>query len=125
MREHIRALQAALKGLGFDPGPVDGISGPRTRAAALAFGQPRPVATPAPVPVAPVAAPEPPWMVEARRVLGRHETRDHGWLSKWLRSDGRTLGDPAKLPWCGDFVETCIRLGLPDEPFAGDLARNP
>ncbi len=32
---------------------------------------------------------------------------------------------PAKLPWCGDFVQTCIRLGLPDEPFPGDLGANP
>lgn len=58
MREHIRALQAALKELGFDPGPVDGLDGPRTRAAALAFGQRGAVAA-KPVPAAPVAAPRP------------------------------------------------------------------
>lgn len=124
MREHIRSLQAALRALGHDPGPVDGFDGPRTRAAALAFGQ-RGAVVAAPVPAPVVAAPEPPWLVEARRILGRHETRDNGWLSKWLRSDGRTLGDPAKLPWCGDFVETCIRLTLPDEPFPGALGENP
>jgi len=66
-----------------------------------------------------------PWMAEAKRVLGRHELRDNGWLRTWLRLDGKTLGDPAKLPWCGDFVETCIKLALPGEPFAGALGQNP
>ena len=66
-----------------------------------------------------------PWMVEAKRVLGRHETRDRSFLMKWLRSDGHTLGDPEKLPWCADFVETSIRLGLPMETFTGPLAQNP
>jgi len=66
-----------------------------------------------------------PWMAEAKRVLGRHELRDNGWLRTWLRLDGKILGDPAKLPWCGDFVETCIKLALPGEPFAGALGQNP
>lgn len=62
-----------------------------------------------------------PWMDEARRKMGLHERRDNNLLRRWLRSDGKTLGDPAKLPWCGDFVETCIALTLPDE----DLPTNP
>ena len=33
----IRAVQRALAGLGYDPGPVDGAIGPRTRAAVRAF----------------------------------------------------------------------------------------
>lgn len=66
-----------------------------------------------------------PWMVEAKRLLGRHKTRDESCLMRWLASDGRTLGDPEKLPWCADFVETCIRLALPTEPFRGLLAENP
>ena len=43
----------------------------------------------------------------------------------WLKRDGRSLGDPAKSPWCGDFVETCIRVGLPNEPLLGALGANP
>ena len=62
-----------------------------------------------------------PWLDEARRKKGLHEKRDNGLLRRWLRSDGKTLGDPAKLPWCGDFVETAIALTLPDE----DLPANP
>ena len=66
-----------------------------------------------------------PWMVEAKKVMGLHETRDHATLAKWLKSDGKTLGDPSKLPWCGDFVDTAIELALPDEPRPGKLGENP
>jgi len=66
-----------------------------------------------------------PWMVEAKKVLGLHETRDRAVLAKWLKSDGKTLGDPSKLPWCGDFVDTAIELALPDEPRPGKLGENP
>ena len=66
-----------------------------------------------------------PWMVEAKKVMGLHETRDRAALAKWLKSDGKTLGDPSKLPWCGDFVDTAIELALPDEPRPGKLGENP
>lgn len=66
-----------------------------------------------------------PWMTEINKVLNLHEVRDNKALSKWLRSDGRTLGDPAKLPWCGDAVETAVRRGLPDEELPGALNDNP
>lgn len=122
MIDHMRALQRALDGLGHPPGPADGVWGARTRAAveSLLAANGRRGGTAVHQPVT-----EPPWMAEAKRVLGRHEARDRDWLSRWLRSDGRTLGDPSKLPWCGDFVETCIRLGQPAEPFPGALGQNP
>ena len=66
-----------------------------------------------------------PWMIEAKKVMGLHETRDRAVLAKWLKSDGKTLGDPSKLPWCGDFVDTAIELALPDEPRPGKLGENP
>jgi uncharacterized protein (TIGR02594 family) len=66
-----------------------------------------------------------PWMVEAKKVMGLHEDRDRAVLAKWLKSDGKTLGDPSKLPWCGDFVDTAIELALPDEPRPGKLGENP
>ncbi len=49
--------------------------------------------------------------------MGLNEVRDNKTLSAFLKSDGETLGDPAKLPWCGDFVETCIAVSLPREPM--------
>lgn len=47
--------------------------------------------------------------------MGLHEVRDKTALSGWLKF-GKFLGDPSKLPWCGDAVETCIVKTLPDEP---------
>ena len=66
-----------------------------------------------------------PWMLEAKKVNGLHEVSDKAALSKWLKSEGRTLGDPTKLPWCGDFVDTAMSLGLPGEPRPGPLGQNP
>lgn len=66
-----------------------------------------------------------PWLAEMQTVLGLHETRDKARLQAWLRSDGKTLGDPTALPWCGDAVETAVKNALPDEPFPGALGANP
>ncbi|MFD2105891.1 peptidoglycan-binding protein [Tabrizicola soli] len=118
-REPIRDLQRALERLGHSPGPVDGLWGPRTARALksllAANGRAAILSTPEPLP----------WIAEAKTALGRHELRDRSWLMAWLKRDGRSLGDPAKNPWCGDFVETCIRVALPDEPLLGALGSNP
>lgn len=66
-----------------------------------------------------------PWITSIKSVFGLHEVRDKARLALWLRSDGKTLGDPAALPWCGDAVETAIKTALPQEPFVGALATNP
>lgn len=67
-----------------------------------------------------------PWMQVALRKKGLREDADNKALRQFLKSDGKTLGDPAKLPWCGDFGETCIALALPKEklPINPYLARN-
>ena len=59
---------------------------------------------------------EPPWVQELRQVQGLHEVRDRERLMEWLSSDGTTLGDPSRLPWCGDAVETAVKRCLPNEP---------
>lgn len=66
-----------------------------------------------------------PWMNEAAKYMGMHERRNFKALYAFLRSDGATLGDPRKLPWCGDFVDTCLRLLLPNEKRPGSLGVNP
>lgn len=66
-----------------------------------------------------------PWIIEGKTVWGLHEVRDNAKLRTWLRSDGKTLGDPAALPWCGDYVETAIKNSLPNEPFTGAVGKNP
>ncbi len=129
-------MQRRLTGLGLDPGPLDGAWGPRTRAALVRFqreGGLEPDGVPGPRSIAalrsdddaetPVAA-EPVWLQEGRRRLGLREADPR--LKAFLASDGRTLGDPARSPWCGDFVETCLRVALPGEAVPANpyLARN-
>lgn len=93
---------------------VDGDFGPKTLGASLGL-----------LNGAPAGPDDLPWMVEGRKVMGLHEVRDNARLRAWLKTDGKTLGDPAALPWCGDFVETCIKLALPGEPLPGVVGANP
>jgi len=118
-RDAVQLIQTGLNQLGHSPGAIDGLWGLRTARALksllAANGRPATVA-----PSGPLL-----WMTEAKIALGRHEARDRSWLMNWLKRDGRSLGDPSKNPWCGDFVETCIRVALPDEPLLGALGTNP
>lgn len=140
--------QRRLAELGFDPGPVDGVRGRRTIAAIKAFQASRGLRlvdglvgpeteaalfgeTPsgrkaiANLPAA-QSADATPWMDLAIRKKGLHEARDNRALWAWLKSGGGSVGDPAKIPWCGDFVETCIAVSLPEEPLPANpyWARN-
>jgi len=69
----------------------------------------------------------PPWLAEMTRRMGLHEVRNNYTLMEWLRS-GAFLGDPSKLPWCGDAIETCIVRTLnepvPNNPFWAQAWRN-
>jgi len=112
----IRAVQRRLISLGYDVGPwgADGVAGAVTRRAVAAFQADRGLAIQWPGTIGPKTlealfgvSTEPksvsltaPWYAEATRRLGLHETRNRIELSEWLRSDGTTLGDPSKLPWC-------------------------
>ena len=106
--EAIRLIQSGLDSLGHAPGAIDGQWGVRTARALksllAANGRAAALAPQGPLP----------WITEAKTALGRNEARDRTWLMDWLKRDGRSLGDPGKSPWCGDFVETCIRMGLPE-----------
>ena len=117
--EAIRLIQSGLDRLGHAPGSIDGQWGVRTARALkqLIAGNGRAASLAPPGPL--------PWITEAKTALGRNEARDRTWLMDWLKRDGRSIGDPSKTPWCGDFVETCIRMALPDEPLLGALGTNP
>jgi len=127
-------LQTRLVAHGYDVGPVGGAFGTKSRKALMDFQRDkhltvsgvadpetvyhlkmRPANETKPVPMAP-AERMPPWMAEMYRRKGLHEKRDNGSLTQWLRS-GRFLGNPAKLPWCGDAIETSFARTLPDEPL--------
>ena len=115
----IHVMQRGLDKLGHSPGAVDGQWGIRTahalRQLIAANGRPASVSPQRPLP----------WITEAKSALGHNEARHRSWLMDWLTRDGRSLGDPSKDPWCGDFVETCSRMGLPDEPLLCALGTNP
>lgn len=125
-----KEIQARLNEKGFGPLDVDGVIGPATDAAIIKFKKsvglaPRPYI--GPVTLAALFGNGDvshvdtnlvdvlPWDAELKKHLGMSEITNNKALREWLRSDGSTLGDPAKLPWCGDTIETSIRLGLPDE----------
>lgn len=131
--EFIEWVQTKLVAHGFNPGIIDGIWGRNTLNATVAFQKARNLPAEGVLNEATVSAlrvetdgsapgyeapnqdiyDKLPWMTLALRKKGLHEGRDNRDLRKWLKSDGKTLGDPAKQPWCGDFVETCIALTLP------------
>lgn len=126
----VKTVQERLRELGDYHGQIDGKAGPMTETATSQFkGRhgmwDRPY--PGPLTLAALFSPDaksaprhkgdgpPPWYALALEQRGLHERRDNAELSAWLRADGATLGDPAALPWCGDYVATAIGLALPDE----------
>lgn len=135
-------MQQRLIASGFNPGSPDGIFGRKTLGALQQFQKAHSIPvtgkadaatvlalrTDAPPTVgkAPDRTPEAefPWMGLALQKKGLRETDPD--LKQFLKSDGKTLGDPAKLPWCGDFVETCVAVTVPTEaiPVNPYLARN-
>lgn len=123
MNDNIRLIQTGLAGLGYlGPNQSDGLWGSKTAGAVKALldagGKPA-----RPLPAAPVNTL--PWVREMLSVLGLHESRDKARLEAWLKSDGHALGSVTDWPWCGDAVETAIKLALPTEPLVGALGANP
>ncbi len=135
-------LQVDLNFLGFDCGTPDGVRGRKTIAAVKAFQKSRrlePDGLVGPITQRAIAVAimrkdgnhketkfieklstqqsldTTPWMDQANRVRGMHERKDNKRLWDFLKSDGKSVGDPALHPWCGDFVQTCLALSMPDE----------
>lgn len=142
MSYSIAEIQAKLSGTGFNPGPIDGLLGRQTMLAIKAFQIQHPglvvdgIAGPKTLKIlfgltTEQAVKVPalnslPWLELAIQKKGLHEKTNNAALRKFLKSDGATLGDPSVLPWCGDFVETCIAITMPREflPANPYLARN-
>jgi len=131
----IKDMQTTLNGLGFPCGPADGIGGAKTAGGLQAFFDKAGLrflvaATATDIAITGPLAPQStavalPWMKLAETMLGLHERHDNAALRRFLSSNGKYLGDPAKLPWCGDFTESLFVKTLPNEPFPGDLGVNP
>ncbi len=128
-------LQKALKRAGFDPGPLDGISGPKTRAAIKAFQAARGlvvdgIAGPvtrgrlmAPEGTAAVIPASMPWLVRAHGLLGLKEApgkADNPAILGWAKAAGLPY-DHDEIPWCGLFVAHCLDAALP----MAELPANP
>jgi uncharacterized protein (TIGR02594 family) len=122
-----REVQSRLNSLGFGPLVVDGAFGKASMAAVKAFQHGAGLAEDGVVgsktyaalflkPQATVRLPSLPWIDGARAQIGLHEVRDNAFLKKFLSSDGATVGDPAKIAWCGDYVSTWLHLTLKSEP---------
>lgn len=119
-------IQKRLKELGFDPGPLDNIPGRKTAAALELFqkvyklrvtGLADSQTLKALFGEVKTTTGEPPWLVLARQKMNLHEVHHKKSLMDFLKLGKGTIGDPAKTPWCGDFVETCIAVALPKEPI--------
>lgn len=126
-------MQARLNRLGFGPLVEDGIKGPRTDAAIVAFKRSvglraRPFV--GPITWSALMAPSPahseiPWMAEAMLIKGLHEQRDYSALRRWFDKSVAWI-DPREIPWCGAFTATAMRrwkpgIDLPNNPLG---ARN-
>lgn len=125
---NMHAIQSALKVLGFDPGPVDGIRGPKTDAALVRFKRSVGLrARPWPGPLTQQAlkdqmalvrgeagdASDMPWMEAAAAVRGLHERRNKAALQNWFWKTVSWI-DPIEIPWCGGYVETCHKMAAPE-----------
>ncbi|MEN3146114.1 peptidoglycan-binding protein [Neorhizobium sp. IRAMC:178] len=130
MNATVQAVQRRLIAFGYDlgPGGADGDTGRFTASAVAKFQADRKLDIKYPGTIGPKtlkaleidnppSALVPPWVDLVKRKMGLHETRDKKELSEFLKSDGHALGDPAKLPWCGDLMETIIAVSLPKEPM--------
>lgn len=134
MRVDWRWVQARLHDLGFNPGPIDGIRGPRTDAAVVDFKRSvgfraRPYIGPLTLdalrPTPDAEQTSLPWFAEAVKMRGLHERRDVGRLRHWFSASVAWI-DPREIAWCGAFVATCYRkwdkdIRIPDNPLG---ARN-
>lgn len=126
-----KQIQAKLKTLGFYSGKIDGLRGPLTDQAIVAFkksvgfvarayyGPLTHEALMGQADKAPVQE-GPPWYLEALRMKGLHERADNSTLKTWFDKSVAWI-DPREIPWCGAFVATCQRKAIPNT----DLPVNP
>ncbi|AZB63875.1 TIGR02594 family protein [Cereibacter sphaeroides] len=109
MKDAVKQLQTGLLGLGFNPGLVDGIEGPKTLAAAQAYVAARtaPKATPAAV-----APDELPWLAIARGLIGLREIpgpAHEAEIVKMFADAGHAWVRDDETAWCAAFVGAVLK----------------
>ena len=124
------SVQTRLHGLGFDPGPIDGIRGRRTMRAVKRFQESRGldadgIAGPATVLALfgeagtgdAAAVDRMPWYHEALRLVGTKEIEGPASNRDILEMADRLdlAYDNDDIPWCGLFAGHCVGASLPDE----------
>ncbi|MBL4591246.1 MAG: TIGR02594 family protein, partial [Phycisphaerales bacterium] len=110
---NVRALQRKLKKLNYKIGSIDGVMGPRTRNAWELWTS-KLLKLPVPKAVSSKHGVGPAWYLEALAQKGLHERQNYSRLRSWFHKSVAWI-DPRKIAWCGAFVQTCIRLTVPDE----------
>jgi uncharacterized protein (TIGR02594 family) len=135
----IKEIQQALAGVGYRPGPIDGVWGRQTAAAVRAFqarhglepdGIVGPITLAALFPGAAIDDngldnPTLTWFQEARRLIGTREQPGSGSnpdILDWAGDQGIKYGGD-DIPWCGLFVGHCISSTLDREPTPTALLR--
>lgn len=137
-------VQNALIAAGFNPGSADGVMGPRTRAAIMAFQRAKalevdgivgPVTFRALFGADRIAARSDsavplhmPWLIEAARHIGLKEgvgTANNQIILNWA-ADLDADFHQDETPWCGLFVGHCMGSALPDDSLPNNFlgARN-
>ena len=132
-------VQKALIAAGFNPGSPDGVMGPKTRAAILAFQRAKalevdgivgPVTAAALFGPGHVAAKSDsaislgmPWLIEAARLLGLKEgpgAQNNPVIMDWVRELDAPMSSD-ETPWCGLFVAHCITSALPNDTIPANF----
>ncbi len=131
---NVKDIQQALKELGYDPGPIDGIRGRKTLKAIKAFQQDKSLVVDGLVGPktsavlfngnATVSGEEfdipitMPWIETAYSLIGTQENPGRGSnqaILGWAENLEITSYDDDDIPRCGLFVAHCIGLQLPEE----------
>lgn len=133
-RDGWRQVQQKLKDLGFYFGKVDGLRGPLTDDAIRAFKRSigyanRPfygeLTHAALFRVPPVkeesGKPELPWIANARKLYGLHESRDKSKLLEAFKGIVASWVDPREVAWCGAFVAVCLKQWKTDVEVPGNI----
>ena len=114
-----KSLQAGLIAAGHDPGPVDGVAGPRTVAALRAFQLAHGVPPDGIVgaQTSALLGRTPPWFDLALGLLGTREragAADNPVILGWAKALGLAYAGDS-VAWCGLVVAQCLAATLPGQ----------